>query len=212
MNSRRHLWITHSDRTLALIYPACEGDLPSLEILLAKLTELWLEAGCTTTPLLSGAGWAIARSILHLIPHAPHLPINLKLLKADPALFTQLFFPQSENRPGRITELHLYDLPQRAIAEPWTPERDLTIADLPFPTSESRVADNIALMFYNFQPPDALSVLKQMDAETRSRVQMVLAELNRPADERIAEYSRKCFNEWRRQNEAEFQKSIYEDW
>ena len=31
-------------------------------------------------------------------------------------------------------------------------------------------------------------------------------------DERIAEYSRKCFESWREANEAEFQKSIYEDW
>lgn len=212
MNSRRHLWIAHSDRTLALIYPACEGDLPSLEILIAKLTELWLETGCDVLPLLAGTGWAIARSILDLIPHAAHLPVNLNLLKSDPTLFTQLFFPQSENRPGRIAELHLYELPQGSIAEPWTPDRNLTIADIPFPTSENRIADNIALMFYNFEAPDALAMLKQMDRETRSRVQMVLAELNRPVDERIAEYSRKCFESWREANEAEFQKSIYEDW
>jgi hypothetical protein len=205
---RRHLWVELPDRTLSLVFPAAECDLPVLDLLLNKLTERWLQSGFQTQLLLQPATWALVEAIALLLPCADRLELDLEAFQKPEnlAAFEHLFLPSLEGKPSQIVELHQFEATPQPEWEEGTP---LTISDLPFPTSGDIYADQIASLVYSFQPPNAQQIWNWLDQQTRIKMQQVLAELNKPPEQRLSEYTQSVFEQWKESNQDLFEDEMY---
>lgn len=210
--SRRHLWVEYRDEdgvlvSRSLLFPATEADQTTLDILFQQLYQSWLEYRMDTATLLLSPEWQIVQAISRIIPTAPMLRLNLRWIRKDPTLFESLFLHQGATRPGKLIELHHYELTPR---EPWKEGDPITLADLPFPTSGDRHADTIALQLYHFNCPDGKIIHHWLDAGTRYNVQRVLSQLNRPVEERIEDYLKEIYEANKAESPEEFEYDLFD--
>lgn len=212
--SRRHLWVDYYQdfklTGISLLFPAVEANLPVLDILFKRLHHAWLEYQLCTPAILRSAEFQIAQAIAAIIPSAPGLGLKMDLLKKDSRLFEDLFLHGADGGNPKLLELHHFSYP--SDREQWEPGKEITAEDLPFPSSGNPYADAIAVSLYQFTAPDAKTMGKWLDAETRVGVLRVLRELNRNPDERISEFLKEVYEDNQRLHGDEFEKQFFEDW
>lgn len=213
MSRRRHLWVEYRQESqligVSLVLPAAESELTLLDLLFSRLHRAWLERQLCTSVLLKSPEFQIAKAIAKLLNSAPGLGLQMEWLKKDPQLFEELFLHAGEGRQPKLLELHQVEVEG---SQGWEPGKELTISDLPFPTSGDSHADAIAVSLYQFNAPDAKTMHSWLDAETRLGVLRVLKELNRSPEDRINEFLKQVYEANQREYGDEFEKQFFEDW
>ena len=182
----RHQLIQYKDNCFALLSPAPASRLETLDFLLGCLVNVWEQSGFDTQLLMQPNFWQIACAIADLIPSHPILRLDMGRVADDPFLFQYLFLRDKTGDKSIIQKLHSFE--PLTKQEKLKPGENIQLKHLPFPTSGDSSADILSGILYSMGLGDGLRMWDRFDSETLDRLSNVLAELNRPEDERIKEF------------------------
>lgn len=186
----RHLVVSYSDGTIAIVYPVPRAQLSLFDLLIQRLFRVWVEMECRTFDLIKSAhGWQLIEAIGKLVRSDKLLPFRLEPLKDDLPLLERLFLYQGEEAesPGELVQLHLYE-PKSSKRATEADDGTPTAASIPFPTSGNADHDTIGNLLVRWQPSEVQRLLQWLDAEALDNVLSVYGELNRDPEERLEEF------------------------
>ncbi|ALF52251.1 hypothetical protein ACX27_04305 [Nostoc piscinale CENA21] len=189
----------------AIVGPVKRDRLYSFELLINYLHQQWHITHSITESVLQ-----ISDRLSSLFPRLDkpgHFGFNTRSLTQSE--FESLFLAQvinEEMRPCKLIELHTFkEEGTRRKKEGET----LTPGDIPIKSSGLPDADLFAsLVAIDESIEGALLMWRQFDSEFLSRFISQLNERRRDPQERMNEYLKDRFNEWKQQNKQEYYKNL----
>lgn len=200
----RSLFITYPN-DFAIIAPVRRDRLHSFELLLNYLQQQWQQNYQITEPVIL-AGDRISQLFPRLDKPGK---FGFDVRSLPQIEFESLFLAQvvgGEIAPCRLIELHSFKEGGRRKKEEG---EVLTPNDIPIPSSGLPDADLFAsLIQMDNTVEGAWRIWSQFDAEFIDRTISHLNELRRDPQERMNEYLKARFEEWKNQNRSSYYKSL----
>lgn len=210
--------VRYQSGEIALVYPVPAAQLSALDLLVQELIRVWAQLQFRTDLVMGQTdGMQLVDAIAQMLPHHPGLPLLVEPLKEDAELLHSLFF--SQNPLGRILQLHRFESirpkeERRSLEE--LEDTEITIKDLPFPTSGDIDCDLRANLMSALGVDAADRIWRTTDAESIDKIMYTLEILNKPPNERIQDYLdekyerlRKKYQEWKAGEGAEILRKRY---
>jgi len=200
--------LEYPDGSLAIVYPVSRANLVLLDLLHRQLLERWQTYQLDTRLFLKDeAVWGIAQALLALIPSHPTLKLDPLRLQEDHVLFEEWVL-LDDDKPGLLIQIQLYEPLQRKKTR--KEDEPLTVADLPFPTSQNPDCDTLANLVSAFGVTEGIWLFENCSAEYLDKILFSWGELQRPADERVNEYVAGLFFNMRESDE--YRHSMMGEW
>ena len=185
----------------ALIAPVPRSQLVTLEILLRKLYERWIELKLSTSDLMKeNASWKLMIQIANFFPRLDtpgKTGFDLSLLHDDPDQVEALFLAQTDDDDSltlpKLVELNCFEpLPIPA----WRIDDEAE----PTPSSGDPDMDLLAMLSVSSNVQDAAFLMDRLSAYQLDRYLFYLAELRRDPEDRKKETLAADYSAWKEEN------------
>lgn len=190
----------------AIITPVKRCNLESFNQLLLYLHNCWNDNGYHFDDKCQ----FIMQRISNLLPRldVDNNGIDVNLLNTES--LEGLFIGEIKNGelyPSKLIRLNEFEIKQKKAKKPG---EDLTPSDIPIPSSGIEEADLIATLIGCDDSVDgAMQLFSSFDAEMLNGIIYYLNEMRRDPQERMNEYLKEQFDEWKRENQTTYHDALF---